>query len=68
MADKHFILQRICIYVGKEIDPKSDIQVKEALNTVLGIKLPQKRTLDESLSAANSEHEVINLILKYRSF
>lgn len=67
MVDKSFILQRICIYAGKQIDPNSDLQVKEVLGSVLGIKLPQKRTLNDSLAAANSEHEIIDLILKFRN-
>jgi len=67
MIDKNFILQRICVFLNKKIDPMSDIQVKEALNSELGIKLPQKRTFDESLTAANSSHEVIALITKYRN-
>ena len=66
MSNKSFILQRICIYVGSQIDPDSDAQVKEALRN-LGVKLPQKRTLDESLAATNSDCEVVNLIAKYRS-
>ncbi|WP_444994058.1 hypothetical protein [Aliikangiella sp. IMCC44359] len=66
MVDKNFILQRICIYVGKDINPDSDIQVKEALYRI-GIKLPQKRTVNESLEAASSEHEVISLLMKYRT-
>jgi len=67
VADKAFILQRICIYAGKQIDPNSDLQVKDVFNNVLGIKLPQRRTLNESLAAANNEHEIIGLIEKYRN-
>ena len=67
MTDKAFILQRICIYAGKQIDPNSDLQVKDVFNNVLGIKLPQRRTLNESLAAANNEHEIIDLIKKYRN-
>jgi len=67
MQNKAFILQRICIYAGKQIDPNSDIQVKEVLNSVLGIKLPQRRTLNESLAIANNEHDIIGLLMKYRN-
>ena len=67
MTDKAFILQRICIFAGKQIDPNSDLQVKDVFNNVLGIKLPQRRTLNESLAAANNEHEIIGLIEKYRN-
>jgi hypothetical protein len=67
VADKAFILQRICIYAGKQIDPNSDLQVKDVFNNVLDIKLPQRRTLNESLEYANNEHEIIDLIQKYRN-
>ena len=67
MTDKAFILQRICIYAGKQIDPNSDLQVKDVFNNVLGIKLPQRRTLNESLAAVNNDHEIIGLIKKYRN-
>jgi len=67
VVDKAFILQRICIYAGRQIDPNSDLQVKDVFNNVLGIKLPQRRTLNESLAAANNEHEIIGLIEKYRN-
>ena len=67
MTDKAFILQRICIYAGKQIDPNSDLQVKDVFNNVLGIKLPQRRTLNESLADVNDEHEIIGLIKKYRN-
>jgi len=67
VTDKAFILQRICIFAGKQIDPNSDLQVKDVFNNVLGIKLPQRRTLNESLAAANNEHEIIGLIEKYRN-
>ncbi len=61
MVDKSYILQRICIYAGKQIDPNSDLQVKDVFYNVLGIKLPQRRTLNESLAAANEEHEIIDI-------
>lgn len=67
MTDKVFILQRICIYAGRQVDPNSDPQVKDVINNVLGIKLPQRRTLNESLAATNDEHEIIGLIKKYRN-
>lgn len=67
VTDKAFILQRICIYAGKQIDPNSDFQVKDVLSSELGIKLPQKQTLDDSLAATNSDHEIVGLIIKYRN-
>ena len=66
MADKNFIKQRIAIYAGKVIDPTSDLQVKDVLQE-LDIKLPQKNNLDDALSSANSGHEIIELIIKYRA-
>ena len=67
MVSKAFILQRICIYAGKEIDPNSDEQVKRVLQSKFNIFLPQRQTMDESLAAETSDHEIIGLILKYRS-
>ncbi len=67
MVSKAFVLQRICIYAGKEIDPNSDEQVKGILKSKFNIFLPQRPTMDESLAAATSDHEIIGLILKYRS-
>ncbi len=67
MVSKAFILQRICIYAGKEIDPNSDEQVKGVLQSKFNIFLPQRPTMDESLAAATSDHEIIGLILKCRS-
>ena len=67
MADKEFILQRIRIFTGSDIDPSDDKQVNEQLRSKLDIHLPQRRTMDESLAAARSEHDIIGLILKYRS-
>lgn len=67
MVSKAFILQRICIYAGKEIDPNSDEQVKRVLQSKFNIFLPQRQTMDESLAAATNDHEIIGLILKYRS-
>lgn len=64
--DKPFILERISIFAGKPIDPTSDFQVKMLLRDKFNIQLPQRRTLNESLAAVASDHEVIGLILKYR--
>lgn len=64
---KDFIYQRICIFSGTEIDPNSDEQVTNVLRERFNIHLPQRRTLDESLASSGSEHEIISLIIKYRT-
>jgi DNA polymerase I-like protein with 3'-5' exonuclease and polymerase domains len=66
MSSKAFILQRICIFAGKPIDPDSDEQVKHLLRSEFNIQLPQRRSMNESLAAAASNHEIVDLILKYR--
>lgn len=67
MANKDFIHQRICIYAGEEIDPNEDERVVEVLRSKLEIHLPQRTSLNESLASATSDHEIINLILQYRT-
>ena len=67
MADKKFILQRICIFAGKPIDPLSDQQVTEVLHNKFEIMLPQRRSMDESLAAVTSDHDIVKLIIQYRS-
>lgn len=67
MANKEFILQRICIYVGKDFSPMVDKEVAEALRSKFNIHLPQRATMNESLAAAISDHEIIGLILEYRT-
>ena len=63
---KEFIHQRICIFLGQEIDPNSDAQVVHILKEKLNIRLPQRRTLDEALASSGSDHDIISLILQYR--
>ena len=67
IMNKDFILQRICIFSGKEIDPNSEDQVINLLKDKFNIHLPQRRTLNESLTSSGSEHEIVNLILQYRN-
>ena len=67
MDSKEFIHKRICIYAGKDIDPKSDEQVGDILRSKFNIHLPQRRSMNESLASAISDHEIISLILKYRA-
>jgi DNA polymerase I-like protein with 3'-5' exonuclease and polymerase domains len=68
MTSKEFVLQRICIFAGKDIDPDSDKQVEEMLRNKFNIHLPQRSSMNESLAAVNSDHEVLTLIKQYRAF
>lgn len=67
MANKEFLHQRICIFAGREIDPNSDRQVEEMLRNKFNIHLPQRTSMNESLAAVNSDHEIISLIQQYRA-
>ena len=67
MANKDFIYQRIRIYAGKEFDPTVDKQVEEVLRSKFNIHLPQRTSINESLASATSDHEIIGLILQYRT-
>jgi len=67
MANKDFIYQRIRIYAGKEFDPTVDEQVEEVLRSKFNIHLPQRTSINESLVSATSDHEIIGLILQYRT-
>ena len=67
MDSKEFVLKRICIYAGETIDPDSDAEVGDILRRKFNIHLPQRQSMIESLTSATSDHEIIGLILKYRS-
>ncbi len=67
MANKEFIHQRICIYAGKEFDPAVDEQVVKVLRSQFDILLPQRASINESLLSTSSDHEIIELILQYRT-
>lgn len=67
MANKAFILQRISIFAGSEFDPDSDEQVSEVLRNKFNIYLPQRRSMTAAMEAVASDHEVIDLIIKYRA-
>ncbi len=64
---KEFVLQRICTFASQVFDPNSDSQVVGILKNQFNIRLPQRRSMNESLSSTVSDHEIIALILKYRS-
>ncbi len=67
MDSKEFVHKRIRIYAGKNIDPNSDEQVEDILRFKFNIHLPQRNSMDEALASATSDHEMIGLILKYRT-
>lgn len=64
---KEFLLERICIFTSQAFDPNSDSQVVGILKSKFNIHLPQRRSMNESLSSTVSDHEIISLILKYRA-
>ncbi|UTW04250.1 hypothetical protein KDX31_04320 [Amphritea atlantica] len=67
MATRAFTLQRICNFAGKEFDPDSDEQVNEVLRNKFNISLPQRRTMNDAMAAVSSDHDIIALILQYRT-
>ncbi len=67
MANKDFILQRICAYAGRDLDPNADKQVSEVLRSKFDIRLPQRASMNESLASTISDHEIVRLILQYRT-
>ncbi|MCB5162217.1 hypothetical protein [Marinomonas algarum] len=66
-STKEFLLQRICIFANQTFDPNSDKQVVSLLKSRFNIRLPQRRSINESLSSSVSDHEIVQLILKYRA-
>lgn len=67
MATRAFTLQRICNFAGKMFDPDSDEQVNQVLRDKFNISLPQRRTMNDALAAVSSDHDIIALILQYRT-
>lgn len=67
MKNKEFLQQRINIYAGKNLDVENDKQVEEVLRNKFNVHLPQRPTLNESLTSTTSDHEIIQLILQHRS-
>jgi len=65
--NKAFIKQRIDIFADMDIDPAIDSQVIELLQRKFNILLPQRPTLDEALEVVIKSHEIIGLIIQYRS-
>ncbi|GAA0832959.1 MULTISPECIES: hypothetical protein [Marinomonas] len=67
MTDKHFIFQRIQNFAGEGFDPTADDQVATMLRSKFNIYLPQRTSIDKSLESTSSDHEIINLIIQYRT-
>jgi DNA polymerase I-like protein with 3'-5' exonuclease and polymerase domains len=67
MANKEFIYQRIRVYVGKDFDPAVDGEVQSILRSKFNIHLPQRTSLNDSLASTKSDHEIVSLILQYRT-
>jgi DNA polymerase I-like protein with 3'-5' exonuclease and polymerase domains len=67
MTNKDFIYERIGNFAGKEFDPTEDKQVLEVLRFNFNIHLPQRASVNESLASSTSDHEIIGLILQYRT-
>lgn len=67
MDSKQSIYQKICAYTTKEFDPNTDNDVRVLLKNKFNIFLPQRSSLDDSLIATASDHEIIELIIKYRA-
>lgn len=51
---------------GDDFDLSSDEEVVTVLKRRFNIYLPQRRNLVESLSHTNSDHEIIDLLLRYK--
>jgi DNA polymerase I-like protein with 3'-5' exonuclease and polymerase domains len=67
MAGKDFLLQRIRIYAGFDIDPTSDEQVEQMLRDKFNIRLPQRSSMNDSLASTTSDHEILRLLVEYRT-
>lgn len=67
MKDKNYIFERIQNFAGKDFDPTADSQVAAVLRSKFNIYLPQRISIDKSLESTSSDHEIISLILKYRT-
>ena len=50
-----------------DIDPAIDSQVIEVLQRKFNILLPQRPNLNEALEVVAKDHELIGLLLQYRS-
>jgi DNA polymerase I-like protein with 3'-5' exonuclease and polymerase domains len=67
MENKECIYQKICTFTQKDFDPSIDENVISILRDKFNIHLPQRSALNDSLTSTASDHEIIELILKYRT-
>ena len=67
MTDKDFLLQRIRVYAGVEMDLASDEQVETILRRKFNVRLPQRSSMNESLASCISDHDIIKLLIAYRT-
>ena len=67
MTNKEFISQRINVFAGKNIDPNADKEVEDMLRSKFNIYLPQRPSMNESLNAVNNDHEILQLLIQYRT-
>jgi DNA polymerase I-like protein with 3'-5' exonuclease and polymerase domains len=67
MQNKASIYQKISNYTHENFDPSIDEDVITMLRNNFNIHLPQRSALNESLSSTASDHEIIELILEYRT-
>lgn len=67
MLNKDFILQRLTNFAGKPFDPNCDKDVAEVLRSKFNIHLPQRISFNESLKSTTSDHEILELLVQYRT-
>ncbi|MFT5117971.1 MAG: hypothetical protein ACI9NY_001504 [Kiritimatiellia bacterium] len=67
MSNKAFVLERIRVFAGKDIDPDSDQEVEDMLRNKFNIHLPQRPSMLQSLTSTTSDHEILSLITQYRT-
>lgn len=67
MATREFMLQRICVFAGKDINPDDDADVIEMLKVKFNIMLPQRPSLNDALASSTSDHDIVELLINYRS-
>lgn len=67
MENKAFIQQKIGTYTDSNFNPSDDKAVVSTLRDKFNIQLPQRSALNDSLAATASTHEIVELILKFRT-
>lgn len=67
MENKAVIYQKIGAYTHENFNPNIDEDVITMLRNTFNIHLPQRSALNESLASTASNHEIIELILQYRT-